>query len=250
MFLKLLSFCLLPGLLSPASLMAGQPPPVSPFYTLDAPSAQSVLFIEIKTAQVTRYASAIVVDAPKGLAITSWHSLIDLQRIRALPAGDTPDGTFAGMLQLLLNNQAIDAKLIYAEPWHDLALIQLKKLPATAQTISLTKTRPAPESKLHLDGQPAERNLAWQRLDAIAQQCRCVRWVLPQQTIATQVIEADVPEDPGMGFSGALARTAKGELAGMVIAGAKKKVYLVEAAVIERFLRRGRFVPQLLGIQP
>jgi hypothetical protein len=210
----------------------------SPFKNLTTKEAASLILLESSSNVGYRHSTAVIVDVEKRLAITAWHSVVKADSIQAIYVGKEIDSNPLESQQVFLKKQGVAVSVIFHESEHDLALIELKEMPADAKAISIAKPLPKPDCKLYLDGHPFEKNLLWQRLIGKAQKVQAANWDWSEEIhLRTSVLEIAATE-LGHGFSGGAVRNEANELVGMVIAGQNKNVYAVEGSVIAAFLKR------------
>jgi hypothetical protein len=218
----------------------------SPLRPMLQERAAAFVLIRSERTVGAAYATGLIVDVEARLALVPWHALQGARETRVLFAPPRPQPlpvSSESCLRAFEKGEAGRAWVIYAEPWHDLALVRLPKLPAHAQAIRLVADDLKANCKLCLEGQPMHKGMVWQQLKGTSTQAETVRWNWPGgQLLSTRLWQIGVREGPGPGFSGAAVSHPDGRVLGIVLAGDAETLHAIDGGTVARFFKRGRRV--------
>ena len=168
--------------------------------------------------------SGSLIDRKHRLVLTNYHVVDDNDRATVLfPV--FRDGKLVAERDFYLERirkDGIRGKVIARDQRHDLAIIQLEDLPASAEALPLSPTGVSPGQSVHSIGNPGGSGALWVYTPGKVRQVYAKNWKSEVDgrtlTFEADVIETDSPTNPG--DSGGPLVNDKGELVGVTQGGA------------------------------
>ena len=188
-------------------------------------------------------ASACLIDADAHLLLTNYHVVQDADEVQVIyplyrrgRLIDDHDFYWRNWKQF-----ATDGRVIHRDKTHDLALIQVDHLPASARALEFAAKAVEPGETVCRVGSPSAKDEGWQLTKGVVKKVatHSLRYKSGQYVLCRWV-ENDAP--PIHGHSGSAVLNADGELVGVHAAGedATNLSAAVEESVVKKFLEEGR----------
>ena len=166
--------------------------------------------------------SGALVDAEQRIVFTNYHVVGETKEVRVM-FPQFADGELVTDRQTMLDRRQEDGilgKVIETDPRRDLALIQLKSIPAHVEPIKLASRSAGPGQTVHSIGNPATSMAMWLYTSGTVRQVYRREFTLNnQQDVRAYIIETDQPINKG--DSGGPVVNGKGELVAVVSAFSK-----------------------------
>jgi S1-C subfamily serine protease len=231
------------GLLAPAVAQAASEPMPRALYARTVRSAALIIGSEY-------WGSGFLVDRERRLVITNWH---------VVRKGDTVDVVFPAYEDgelitdsnyYVKNSRALAylGKVLCRRPHHDLALIQLQKVPAGVTALKLAAHGPRVGDHLYRLGTAAAQGPAWKAIPGKVREFLTeVHGSMPDKTVNPvkgRIIETDC--GGRYGDSGSAVVNAQGELVGVHFAGSRSTSDAISVQEVRASLEEGKDIPGAL----
>jgi HEAT repeat protein len=148
-------------------------------------------------------------------------------------------------------NDAVRGKIVNRDPTHDLALIQIDRVPNDVDALPFAPKEPEVGEEVHSIGNPGASNALWVYTNGKVRDIQNMSWTAGDETlilkIHARVLETDSPTNPG--DSGGPCVNDRGELVGVTQGGsatANAMSLFIERSEAEKFIKKS-FEEKLAG---
>lgn len=188
----------------------------------------------------SRAGSAVVIDAPRKLLVTSFH-VVQLEAQVQVCFPQLSAGALVverSAYREKFAKIAVRGKVLSRDPRRDLALVEVESLPQGVVAMPMAKRMPEPGDKIHSIGNPGASDALWVFTSGVLRQ----GYVGRLQNEAGYPVEAkllEVQSPVNRGDSGGPALNEEGELVGIVTAcraGANLMSYFVHVSEVQELL--------------
>jgi S1-C subfamily serine protease len=215
----------------------------------------TVWIVHRKTERTFSSGTGSLIDKSKRLVITNYHVVGDAKEVTVFFPLFRNGKLIAerGEYQMMLaKGSGIPAEVLYRDYKHDLAIIQLKGIPAGAQALNLARKSVSPGQRVHSIGNPGKSDALWIYTSGTVRQVYKKKWVAQSSDrkfeFEAEVVMTQSPTNPG--DSGGPLVNDQGELVA-VTQGSSTNAQLISLFIdiseVKNFLASHRLTPKALA---
>lgn len=193
-------------------------------------------------------------DGTRKLVLTNYHVTGDDDHIQVLfPIFNSDDRLLAERsryMARLSEGKGFPARVLYRDQRRDLALLELKSVPAGAHVIRLARQSPSPGQRVHSIGNPGKSGALWLYTSGTVRQVYEKQWRTQVHgsilTFAARVVETQSPTNPG--DSGGPLVDDRGDLVGVtqgMAVDASLLSLFIDVTEVRSFLASHRLLDKL-----
>lgn len=164
--------------------------------------------------------SGFLIDTTERLMITNHHVVAGQSTINAIVPLFQNGQVLVTRDYYLRRGHRIRAKVLGSDPQRDLALLQLSEPATGLAEIKLATTSPRPDDRVHMIGNPGNRNHVWVYSLGKVRKVADEKLLFDNgQRVGARIIELTADGQLGRGASGGPVANDQGQLIGVISAG-------------------------------
>jgi S1-C subfamily serine protease len=213
----------------------------------------TVLVLAGEEGKLTAQGTGSLIDRSRGLVVTNYHVVRDFETVvAAFPTYQkgklVPQRDF--YRDLISKGGGLRCKVLERDKRHDLALLQLERVPDGAQELKLARDSASPGQRVHSVGNPGQSEAMWLYTSGTVRQVYHKKWRARGGTTVydfeAEVVETQSPINPG--DSGGPLVNDRAELVGVTeghASGAQLLSVFVDVSEVKGLLKRKGIVAKL-----